>query len=128
MYYSILTLFCLKLSDNFNSFHFSHTISYTSLYSNITNLPLTYHIRVYSLELYVHSITFSISGQCFVTHNHLLHCICNNDTADHLLFTKSPISEFQDCFGIVLYALDFFQFNPIFIPIWNELFGWLQTI
>ena len=55
--------FCLKLSENFNSFHFSHTINYTSLHSNITDFPLTYHIRVSCLELYVHRITFSISGQ-----------------------------------------------------------------
>ena len=54
VYYSILTFFCLKLSENFNSFHFSHTISYTYLHSNITNSPLTHYIRVSSIELYVH--------------------------------------------------------------------------
>ena len=49
VYYSILTLFCMNISENFNSFHFSHTIIYTSLNSNITNFPLTHHIRVSSL-------------------------------------------------------------------------------
>ena len=62
VYYSILTLFCLKLSENFNSFHFSHTICYTSLHSNITDLPLTYHIRESSLEFYVQLFSFYVSG------------------------------------------------------------------
>ena len=95
VYYSILTLFFLKLSDHFNSFQFSHTISYAPLYSNITNFLLTYHIRVYSLEFCVHLITFSIGGHCFVPHNQLLRCRCNIGTAVHPLFTKSLRSEFH---------------------------------
>ena len=110
MYYSILTLFCLKLTESFSSFHFSHTISYTSLHFNITKFPLTYSIRVSSLELYVHHITFSIIGQCCVPHNHLLYCNCNIDTSSHLLFTKALSSKFQECFGKVIYPLE----EPLF--------------
>ena len=123
-----LTLFCLKLSGVFNSFHFSHNISYTSLHYNITNFPLTYHIGVPILGLYVQHITFSIIGQSFVPHNQLIRFSCNIGTADHLLFTKSPSSEFQECFRKVLYPLEFIQFHTIVILIWNELFGWLHTI
>ena len=120
--------FCLKNSENFNSFQFIHTISYTSLHSNITNLLLTYHIRVSSIELYVHLITFSISGQCFISRNQLLHCSCNIGTDAHLLFTKGPSSEFQEFFGKVLYPLDFLQVHMVVMLIWNEWFGWLHTI
>ena len=62
-----------------------------------------------SLELYVHLITFYISGKCFVPHNQLLHCSCNIGTAAHLLFTKSLSSEFQEWFDKVLYPLEFFS-------------------
>ena len=112
----------------FNSFHFIHTICYTSLHSNITNFPLNYHIRMSSLEFYVHHTTFSISGKCFVPHNQILYCRCNIGTNSHLLFTTSPSSEFQECFGKVIYPLQFLQFHTIVILIWDELFGWLQTI
>ena len=128
VYYSILTLFCLKFSDHFNSFHFIHTISYTSLHSNITYLLLTYHIMVSSLELYLHLITFSISRKYFVPHNQILQWNYNIGTADHLLFTKSPSSEFQDWFCKVLYPLEFLQVHTIGILIWNEWFGWIHTI
>ena len=120
--------FCLKFPKNFNSFNFSHTISYTSLHSNITDLPLTYHIRVSSLESYGHHTNFSMSGQCFVTHNQLLLWSCNIGTAACFLFNKAPISEFQEFFGKLLYPLEFLQFHPIVILIWNEWFGWIQTI
>ena len=122
-----LNLF-FKLSENFNSFHFSHIISYTSLHSSITKLSLTYYIRVSSIELYVHHITLSISGQCFVPHNQLIHCRCNIGTAAHLLFNKSPRSDFQECIDKVLYPFEFLQLHLIVILIWNELFGWLHTI
>ena len=112
--------FFLKLSENLNSFQFRHTISYNYLYSNITNLTLTYHIMVSSIEFYVHHINLCISGQCFVTHNNLLHYRSNIGTSAHLLFTKTLISEFQDCFGKLLYPLDFLQFHPVVILIWNE--------
>ena len=128
MYYIILTIFCLKLSENFNSFNFSHTISYTSLHSNITNFLLTYHIRVSSLELYVHLITLSISVQCFVPHKQLLFCSCNIGTATNLLFTKALSSEFQELFCKVLCPIKFLQVYTIVILIWNEWFGWLHTI
>ena len=111
--------FCWKLSDVFNSFNFSHTVSYTSLKPNITNFPLTHHIRVSSIELYVHCITLFISGKYFVPHNQILHYSCNIGRAFHLPFTKSPNSEFQECFGKVLYPIDFLQFHPIVILIWN---------
>ena len=81
-----------------------------------------------SLEFYVHRITFSISGQWFVTHNQILHWSCNIGTAAHLLFTKPPSSELNVYFGKVLYPLEFLQFHPIFIIICNEWFGWLHTI
>ena len=87
--------FCLKFPKNFNLFHFSHTISYTSLRYNITNLPLTCHTRVSGLELYVKCINLSISGKWFVTHNQILHRSCNIGTAVHL-------SKFQKCFGKLL--------------------------
>ena len=83
---------------------------------------------MYSLELYVHHINFSICGQCFVTHNQILYCSCNIGTASHLLFTKLLSSELQECFGKVLYHLGFLQFHLIVILIWNKLFGWLHTI
>ena len=120
--------FCLKLSDNFNQFQFIHTISYTYLHSNITDFPLAYHIRVSSLELYVHRITFSISWQCFVPHNQLLLWSCNIGTAAHLLFTKYPSPDFQEWFGKILYPLKFLHLHPIFILIYSEWFGWLNTI
>ena len=120
--------FCLKLSENFNSFHFSHAISNTSLHSNITDFPLTYHISWSSTELYVHCITLFISGQCFVPHNQLLHCNCNIGTDAHLFFTKYLRSEFQEWFGKLLYPLEFLQFHMIAILIWNEWFGWIHTI
>ena len=128
VYYIILTLFCLKFSENFNPFHFSHTISYTFLNSNITDFPLTYHIMVSSLEFYIHLITFSISWQCFVPCNQILHCSCNIGTAAHILFTKSQSSELQEYFGKVLYPLGFLQFHPICISIQNAWFSWLHTI
>ena len=120
--------FCLKLSENFNSFHFCHTVSYTSLHSNITDFLLTYHIRVSSLELYAYVINFYISGQWFVPHNQLLLCICYIGTAANLLFTKAPSSEFQECFGKVLYLLEVLQVHTIVILICYEWFGWLYTI
>ena len=57
-----------------------------------------------------------------------LHYSCNIGTADHLLFTKYLSSEFQECFGKVLYPLEFLQFHSIVIRIWNEWLGWLHTI
>ena len=101
---------------------------YTSLHSNITNFLLNYHIRVSSIELYVHRVIFYISGQCFVPHNRLIYCKFNIGTAYHLLFIKSPSSEFMECFGKVLYPLKFLQLYPIIIRIWIKWFGWLHTI
>ena len=112
----------------FNSFQFNYTISYTYLKSNITYLPLTYHIRMSSLEFYVHHTTFSISGKCFVPHNQILCCRCNIGTNSHLLFTTSPSSKFQECFGKVIYPLQFLQFHTIVILIMNEWFVWIHTI
>ena len=120
--------FCLKSSENFNWFHFSHTIRYTSLHFNITNLPLTYHIRVSSIEFYGHRITLSISGKCFVPHNQIILCSFNIGTASHLLSPKSPRSDLQEWFDKVLYNLEFIQFHPIVILIWNAWFGWIHTI
>ena len=120
--------FCFKLSENFNSFHIRDIISDTALYSNSTDLPLTYHIRVPRIDFYVHRITSYVSGQWFDPHNELLRCSCYIGTDAHLLFTKAPISEFQDCLGKLLYPLDFFQFHPIVILVLNEWFGWLHTI
>ena len=42
-------------------------------------------------------------------------------------FTKYPSSELQEFLGKVL-PLDFIQFNPIAILLWNEWFGWLHDI
>ena len=64
MYHIILIIFCLKLSDKFNSFHFSHT---TSLHSNITDFVLTYHTRVSSLELIPNYLVVTWSPE----HNYL---------------------------------------------------------
>ena len=128
MYYSILTHFCLKCFESFNSFHFSHTISYTPLHYNITHLLLIYHIRVSSLELYAQLINFYISVQCFVPHNKIIYCSCNIGTAAHILFNKSPSSEFQECFGKLLYLLEFIKIHNISTLIWNKWFGWLHTI
>ena len=112
----------------FNSFHFSHYISYSSLHYNVTNIPLTLHIRVSSLKFYVYRITFSLSGHCFVPHNQLLHRRCSVDTTDHLLLTKYSISGFQEWFVKLFHLLVFLQFHAIFIMIWSELFGSLYTI
>ena len=112
--------FCLKLSENFNSFYFIHTIiSNTYLHSNITDFPLTYHIRVSSIEFYVHRITLFISWKCFMPHNQLLHWICNISTDYHLLFTKLLSSEFQECFGKLLYHFEFIQFHAWAGLLWN---------
>ena len=81
-----------------------------------------------SLELYIQHITFFVSGHWFVPHNKLIHRIYNIGTATHLLLTKAPSSEFQECFGKVILPLNFIQLHPIVILLWNEWFFWIQTI
>ena len=70
----------LNHSKTFISLHIGNNISYTSPDAYSTTCPLTYHIRVPSIELYVHFITLYISGQLFVTGNDILRCRCNIDT------------------------------------------------
>ena len=61
-------------------------------------------------------------------HKQILHPRCNIGTNAHLIFTKSPISKFQECLGKVLLPIDFLPFHPIVILVWNELFCWFHTI
>ena len=61
-------------------------------------------------------------------HNQILRCSCNIGTDAHLLFNKVPKSEFQECFGKVLYTLYFIQVHMIVMNIWNEWFGWIHSI
>ena len=60
--------------------------------------------------------------------NHIIRCRCNIGTYTHLLFTKAPSSEFQECSVKLLYPLYFIRVHTIFILICNEWFGWLHTI
>ena len=80
-----LSLFWLKTYDNFIPLNIRDTIGHTSLQPNNTNPPLTYHIRVPSLELYLHRITFYIFCHWFVPQNEILHCRCNIGTATDMV-------------------------------------------
>ena len=124
---TVFDTFCLKLSENFNSFHISNIVSFTSLQSSSTSLPITYHIRVLSLEFYVHCINFSINGKFFVPQNQLLRYSCNIVTSAHLLFSKALINQFRECVGKLFHHHEFFQFHLIVILIRNEGFVWLHS-
>ena len=67
--------------------------------SDITALPLTYHIMGPIVELYLQRITFSVSCKFYVLHNELLQPSCNIVTDTHLLFTKIPSSKLQEFLG-----------------------------
>ena len=81
-----------------------------------------------SIELYAQCILLSVIGQFFVPHNEILHPSCIIDTDAHLLFTKALISKLQEFLGKLLFPLDFLQFYPIVILVWNEWFGWIHNI
>ena len=112
MYYSTFFIIFLSLREfyfiTYSRHHWLHL-----LHSNIITFPITHHVRVPSLELYVHRITFSVSGHCFVPHNELLLCSFNIGTATHLHFTKPPISDFQEYLGKLIFPLEFIQFHLI---------------
>ena len=88
----------------------SDTIGYNSLHSDGTAFPFTYNIRGNSIELYVHHITFSVSGQFFVPQNELLLHSCNIGTYAHLLFNKALYtlsSKLQELLGKVISPLEY---------------------
>ena len=61
-------------------------------------------------------------------HNELLQPSCNIGTDAHLLFTKSPSSKLQELLGKIFFPLEFLQFHPIVILVYNEWFGWIHNI
>ena len=104
------------------------TISYTSLHFNRTYSPLTYHISVSSLELYLHNIIFSVSLHLFVPRNYLIYRSYNIGAAAHRLLIKSLGSEFLDCLIKVIFTLWFLQFCLIVILVWNLNKSQIHTI
>ena len=111
-------------SGSFMSLYISNTIGYTSLHSDSTVIPLTYHIRVPSLDLYVHLITLYISVHCFVPHTHILHPSCNIDTDDHLLFIKPPSSKLHKCLGKVISLFSLFSCIRLLYLSWINFLSW----
>ena len=61
VYFSILTIFCLKLYENCNSFHFSHTICYTSGCS-VLNFMYTASPSLYAGSALWHIFSFSTAA------------------------------------------------------------------